>query len=408
MKWSFLKDVFIQMIKRRMLTYVVLTMLLFVSFLSSANAAFSSTLDEIKDQISSAGDKQEDLQDQLDAVNSALQDKQQEYESYSKEYAQLAKDYANETSALQKQLDELEVIFHEMESLQNTIAETEAQYEEALDLFYQRAVLIYRYSTYSSLQMFIECGNMFEYAQHVRLMKDMLQSDKATMEELILMKKDLDAKKELVEITSLDLKLAVAEKEALVEKIKNNQAIVESDLTVSRDAITRLEAEEAALEQEAKRLESEILELQRRYENLLSGDTESETLRFLWPAPSGSYISSYYGYRTHPISGLWKMHYGIDIPAAGGTDIIASEDGVVVTSAWNEGGYGWYVVVYHGDGISTLYAHANKLLVKVGDQVKRGQVIALVGTTGASKGNHLHYEVRVNGVAKDPLDYLDA
>ena len=101
------------------------------------------------------------------------------------------------------------------------------------------------------------------------------------------------------------------------------------------------------------------------------------------------------------------MHNGIDIGAAGGTNIVASEEGVVVTATWNEGGYGWYVIIYHGEGISTLYAHASKLLVKAGDQVRRGQVIALVGNTGASRGDHLHFEVRLNGTPRNPLDYLN-
>ncbi len=395
----------VPMIKRKVYTYVILAILLLASFVSSTTSVFSSSLDDLKDQINNAGNQQDSIQSQLDKVNSQLADKQKEYELYSKEYSQLAQDYANQTSELQKQVDELETLFHELESLQNTVKETEAQYEQALDLFYRRAAVVYRYSNYSSLKLYIENGNVLDYATHIRLMQDMLESDKETMQELSVMKKDLDAKKALVSITSLNMALAIKDKENLIDKIQNNQQIVESDLTVSRDAIKQLEAQEAALEQESKRLENEIKELQFQYERLLNGNTGE--LRFLWPAPAGQYISSYYGYRWHPISGKWKMHNGIDIPANGGTNILASEDGVVVTSAWNEGGYGWYVVVYHGNGLSTLYAHASKLLVKVGDQVKRGQVIALVGTTGASTGNHLHFEVRVDGVPKNPLDYLN-
>ena len=236
-------------------------------------------------------------------------------------------------------------------------------------------------------------------------MKDMLESDQVHIEELRLMKQDLDDKKALVEISTLDIRQAVREKEILVEKLKNNEQILASDLSASRDAIHRLEAQEAALEAESKRLEAEIRELQWQYEKLLGND--DGTLHFLWPAPSGKYITSYYGYRTHPISGQWKMHNGIDIGAAGGTNIVASEEGVVVTATWNEGGYGWYVIIYHGEGISTLYAHASKLLVKAGDQVRRGQVIALVGNTGASRGDHLHFEVRLNGTPRNPLDYLN-
>ena len=100
------------------------------------------------------------------------------------------------------------------------------------------------------------------------------------------------------------------------------------------------------------------------------------------------------------------MHTGIDIGAAHGTDIISSADGVVTSVIYNEGGYGWYIMVYHGDGITTLYAHCSKVIAKVGQQVKQGQVIALVGSTGASTGPHIHFEVRVNGKHTNPLDYV--
>lgn len=394
------------MMKRNTLIYMIVTALLFVSFVSSAGDVFSSTADDLKNQIDSVGSKQENIQNQLNNVNNALSDKQKEYEQYSKEYAQLAKEYEQETSSLQKQIDELSHIFTEIESLQHAIETQESAYKQALDLFYRRAMVTYRYTQYSAIQMYVESGNLFDYNARIRLMKDMLESDQAQMEALRIMKQDLDAKKSLVEVSSIDITQAIQEKEKLIEKLKNNQQILEEDLLVSRDAIARLEAQEAALEAESRRLEAEIRELQYQYEKLLGQDDGQ--LHFLWPAPTGKYITSYYGYRTHPISGKWAMHSGIDIGgAAEGANIVAAEDGVVVTAAWNEGGYGWYVIVYHGDGISTLYAHSSKLLVKEGDQVHRGQVIALIGNTGASKGAHLHFEVRVNGATRNPLDYLD-
>ena len=393
------------MIKRRICTYVILTAFLLVSFVSSATSVFSSTVDDLKNQISNTENKQDNIQDQLDKVNSALADKQKEYDKYSKEYAQLAKDYANQTTDLEKLFDEMEQVFEELESLQGTIAEKEAEYQAALDLFYKRATLTYRYSKYSPLQMFIESGNIFDYNNRIRLMKDMMASDQETMEELLRMKKDLDAKKELLEITTLDLDALAKEKETVLNKIKNNQELLESDLLVSRDAIKKLQAQEAALEAESQRIESELRELQYQYDKLLGKDDGK--LHFLWPAPAGKYITSYYGYRTHPITGQWALHTGIDIGAAGGTNILASEDGVVVTVIHGNTGYGYYVIVYHGGaGYSTLYAHCSKILVKEGDQVRRGQVIALVGTTGSSTGNHLHFEVRLNGATVNPLDYV--
>lgn len=124
----------------------------------------------------------------------------------------------------------------------------------------------------------------------------------------------------------------------------------------------------------------------------------------LWPT-TGS-ISSGFGYRTDPISFTRKFHYGIDISAPYGREIKASARGRVILSDWH-GNYGKTVIIDHGRGISTLYAHCSKLIVSEGETVNKGDVIAYVGSTGRSTGNHLHFEVRVFDTAVDPMEYLD-
>ncbi len=117
---------------------------------------------------------------------------------------------------------------------------------------------------------------------------------------------------------------------------------------------------------------------------------------FNWPTTSKRITQYFLGWR----------HAGIDIGAASGQPVYAAEDGVVITSGWNRGGYGYYVIIDHGNGIHTLYAHNSKNHVKVGERVSKGDVIASIGSTGRSTGPHLHFEVRVNGNKVNPLDYL--
>lgn len=116
-------------------------------------------------------------------------------------------------------------------------------------------------------------------------------------------------------------------------------------------------------------------------------------------------LSSSFGYRSDPIRGVGRMHYGLDIPGPLGTPVLASDGGLVVF-AGSAGSYGQMVELDHGGGLRTRYAHLSRLLVQAGDTVGQRQAIALMGSTGRSTGSHLHFEVRVNGRATDPAPLL--
>ena len=158
----------------------------------------------------------------------------------------------------------------------------------------------------------------------------------------------------------------------------------------------------------AQKLDSEIKRLEREMAAQIS-QVKSES-GFLWPLSSNrNILSSLYAGRLDPITGKPDSHTGIDIPAPKNTPILAAKSGVVVTSIKGSGSYwsyGNYVLIAHSDGTSTLYAHMEKRNVSKGQVVKQGDVVGYVGTTGRSTGNHLHFEVRVNGNRRDPLDYF--
>ncbi|UZQ85975.1 M23 family metallopeptidase [Thermoclostridium stercorarium] len=129
--------------------------------------------------------------------------------------------------------------------------------------------------------------------------------------------------------------------------------------------------------------------------------------KMVWPMPSNKTISSTFGTRLHPIYKVYKKHTGIDIGASLNEEIVAAADGVVIFAGTRDG-YGNCIIIDHGSGITTLYAHINYrgILVTTGQQVKAGQVIAKAGQTGVATGPHLHFEVRVNGVPQNPLEYV--
>ena len=162
--------------------------------------------------------------------------------------------------------------------------------------------------------------------------------------------------------------------------------------------LKKAEAEYDKLNQLAKEIESEIVRRQK-----VTGPYTGGTMG--WPVPGYSRISSYFGYRVHPIYKVKKLHTGIDIPAPTGTSVVAASDGVVIYSG-TLGSYGKVIMIDHGGGIVTLYAHNSYLSVSEGQKVKRGDVISKIGSTGASTGPHCHFEVRKNGQYVDPLPWL--
>lgn len=157
------------------------------------------------------------------------------------------------------------------------------------------------------------------------------------------------------------------------------------------------------LGQLSKQVPLQLRELQQLRETILSRNHRLDHTPALWPADG--YVSSEYGARIHPITGNAQSHNGIDIAAMTGTPVRAPAAGIV-TFAGDRGGYGMTVIIDHGYGVQTLYAHNSKLHVRAGQTVKRGDLISSVGTTGVSTGPHLHYEVHVNGKPVNPRTYL--
>lgn len=169
---------------------------------------------------------------------------------------------------------------------------------------------------------------------------------------------------------------------------------VQPDIAVIKDTVQDLQAAISVREQSLNELKQALLDKQARLAVTPS----------IWP--TGGEVTSRFGWRNSPFGGGSDFHPGIDIANSMGTPIVATADGEVVQSEWY-GGYGNMVQVNHGNGISTVYGHNSRLAVRVGQMVKKGQVIAYLGNTGASTGPHCHYEVRINGNAVNPVNFLN-
>lgn len=195
--------------------------------------------------------------------------------------------------------------------------------------------------------------------------------------------------------------------ELLTQKLKYQKANTEAEVVAQKNAIDRLKSDRQALAS----AEDRLIEDSRRLSQIILAKVQPYSGLILPPGtgqlmyPTIGEITSNFGWRTHPILGTERFHSGIDFGADYGSLVYASAQGRVIYADWY-GGYGNAVIIDHGNGMTTLYAHCSELYVKDGDAVKKGQPISAVGSTGFSTGPHLHFELRANGEPTDPAAYL--
>lgn len=282
---------------------------------------------------------------------------------------------------------------------QNEIDATEERLAVQKDAFGARLVSMYKAGRLSYIDVLLTSGSLSEFMSRLHYLRQIAIQDNTLINDYIADRADLLIKKQELEDDLAELQgLRVAEEE---KRTSVTSRSLEREDYLGRVQADRRKLEEALdqMEQESRALDKVIKDLQAKGQK-----RQAHPLQMIWPV-GGGWISDYYGNRMHPTLGYERWHSGIDYAADYGEPIRAAEDGTVILAGPN-GGYGNCVIVDHGGGVSTLYAHAQRLLVKKGQEVLKGDTVALVGSTGISTGPHLHFEVRVNGQTQNPLDWL--
>ena len=312
---------------------------------------------------------------------------------------------------LATQRDRLEQITARLERQTRTLERLKRQYERAVGILEARVRAIYVTETPDVLSFIVSASSFSEIVDSLEFMARIGIQDKQIAAQVKRSKLEAAAQRAATAKTRRVAVATVAVIEARTveaREVRDELAAGRDTLaaarTLKRSAITDaretradyLEEVEALAAQSATLAEA-IRDAQAAASTGSTGTGAVSAAGFIWPV-NGTVVSGF-GMR-------WgRMHEGVDITASTGTPIWAAAAGTVIHSGWL-GGYGNLVVVDHGDGLATAYAHASSILVSVGQSVAQGETIALVGSTGNSSGPHLHFEVRVNGVAVDPLFYL--
>jgi murein DD-endopeptidase MepM/ murein hydrolase activator NlpD len=394
----------------RKLLASLIAITLLTTLAATADATFS-TKDSLKNQIADAGDAVDEANAKvtkalreynkaaaaLPAARERLRVANLNLDRAESAHQTAVNDLAKSTAATARAEDNLSVTQSNL-STQNT------EVSKLVNMMYRQGPL-------SELSIIFSTESPALFTTRIQIVKSWFDSKTAQINQLTKTREDLIQKKkalhELVQDNvkkKADAQAKVLTAEAAAKEAKSAQAAVNKIVSARKAAFDEAKKFKAAVQKRYDKLKKE----QQRLKNIAKknngkGKNLDPSDQFLWPV-AGAPKTSDAGMRLHPIFKIWRCHAGIDLGAPTGAKIRAAEDGVVADAGWSTG-YGNYVMLAHGKGITTFYAHMSQKLAKDGESVSRGETIGLVGSTGWATGPHLHFEVRVYGELYDPMGW---
>lgn len=287
----------------------------------------------------------------------------------------------------------------EIDLAQEALAKVEAELARRDDLLRRRVRTLAERGNVSYLDVLFDATDFGDFLTRLRTLQLIIAQDIQLFETVKAQRRE-----RLAYLDYLDEQRA--RYAGLQEATRAKKASFERDQATKAALLARTQQERAEyaralddLEQTSKEVQRLIAEIQAKMGFMHRNRAD---IQMVWPVPSSRWVTSPFGNRYHPILRQWRMHTGVDIAAKSGAPIVAVEMGVVIFSGWL-GGYGYTIILDHGAGVSTLYAHASKLLQPINAKVTKGETISLIGSTGLSTGPHLHFEVRIAGKPVDPM-----
>lgn len=391
-------------------------------------AANKNKLNALKDKKESQKEYLETLEKQIDTVEEKATSLQVQVNTLDKSISKLDKQINSLTKEIKQTKKQIKKAEEDIVTMEETIDNTSERMAEKLRASYMKG-------SESTLQILMGADSLASFMTRLEMMKRTSENDKKDIEDfrdtvvslketrkqLVSDKEALDKKKaerqeskqELV-TQRASLKKKQKEYNSTVSQLESQYGEIDTYVkeldkssAVYENYIKKLQAEKKAADAEIDRILKEYYQNNQSSGGSAGGSYDTSS-SWAWPLGSAScYISSHYGYRDPSVSG-WGFHGGTDITGGGihGKPVYATKAGKVITAVTSNSGYGIYVLIDHGNGYSSLYAHMSARYVNTGDTVKKGQMIGRVGSTGNSTGPHLHFEIRVYGEKKNPMNYV--
>jgi murein DD-endopeptidase MepM/ murein hydrolase activator NlpD len=356
-------------------------------------------------QVVFANDDIDKQEENLEEINERLENLDNEHQDYVNEKNKIVRNIKATEENIRTTEGEIEILNGNIEENRVQIGFATVELEGAKQalsktnaLLDERIRVMYMNGTVGYFEVLLESKSFEDLLVRVDMLQRIVKSDTDLILQMEEEQAMVEEKKEALENEQLRLVTLQTQMDVKKTELKAQLQTLEAEKLALN---TNIQAVEILIDETNKDAEAlkKIIEDMKLKETFVGGV-------MTWPLPGEKSISSLFGMRIHPILGVNKMHTGIDIPADTGTPIVAALEGDVIWSNWL-GGYGKAIMIDHGGGIITVYAHNSTLSVSKGSKVSKGQTIALSGNTGNSTGPHLHFEVRVDGDYVDPLiDWL--
>ena len=397
---------------KRKIVALFLSIIMLGSFF---NTVIAVTKNELNGQKSEIDSKKDDAQDELKDVQSQKSQTQKEIDILDKSIGE----YETQIETLENEIKKLEKSIQEKAK---EIEEKQEDFEKQEKLLRTRMVALYEMGETSYLDVILSSKSITEFISQYYMVTQIAELDTELMEKiekerkeiedakttLENQKNEIDENKKQKEQKNRELQNKKSERQSKVDKLSADEKSLQAQIDKYDTEMKNIDNQIRKLEEEARKKEEEEKKNQSSNNSSSSSNNSSSSSgKFVWPIPGYTSITSNYGMRLHPIYHVWRLHSGIDVGAPAGAKFVAADDGTVIVAKYGyNGGVGNYVVVSHGNGITTRYYHGTTILVSEGQTVKRGTPVLTVGSSGDSTGPHAHFEVRLNGSPVDPMPYL--
>jgi len=373
--------------------YILIFVVILISTLTYS--VFGVTTDDLNKQKNDITNKIDDAKNQLTDIKSNMTDVTEQIASLNEQIAQ----YQQEISQLNVQLAQ---VTKDISTTQIQLNQAQNKYDKQKALLEQRVVAMYEGGDTLYLDVLMKSKGIEDFISKYYYLSEITKYDKDLLN-------DVQTEKQNLENQTIKLANQQKQLQALSNNAKQTAVALENSRILRSNYLTQLTGQAKKKQEDIDQYEKDLADLDNQIlqASIISLNPNYAGGEMAWPVPSSHTITSPFGMRIHPIFGTWSMHTGVDISATSGTPMVAANDGIVVESGYSQA-YGNYIVIDHGGGVATMYGHGldGSRRVNPGDTVKKGDVIMQVGDTGFSTGPHLHFEVRLNGSAVDPLPYI--